>query len=85
VTATQFASGKPLPLEILEVSAGRPTAIILDQSLPSWLCCGIVARNNIFLMNWRCENSSDSRYFGPLLASTIVGWADPLWIQAHER
>ena len=32
-------------------------------------------------MNWRSEYSFDGRYFGPLPASTIVGRADPLWIQ----
>jgi len=38
----------------------------------------VVADDEVFLMNWQSEDSFDGRYFGPLSASTIVGWADPL-------
>jgi conjugative transfer signal peptidase TraF len=51
------------------------------RSLPSWVGCGIVADDEVFFMNWRSEYSFHGRYFGPLPASTIVGRADPLWIQ----
>jgi conjugative transfer signal peptidase TraF len=59
-------------------------ALALDhagRSLPSWAGCRIVAVEEVFFMNWRSEYSFDGRYFGPLPASTIVGRADPLWIQ----
>jgi conjugative transfer signal peptidase TraF len=60
------------------------SALCLDhagRTLPGWLGCRVVAEGEVFLMNWRSEYSFDSRYFGPLPASTIVGRADPLWIQ----
>jgi conjugative transfer signal peptidase TraF len=51
------------------------------RDLPIWQGCRIIARHDVFLMNWRSEYSFDGRYFGPLPASTIVGRADPLWIK----
>jgi conjugative transfer signal peptidase TraF len=62
-------------------------ALELDRagrSLPSWIGCRIVADDEVFFMNWRSEYSFDGRYFGPLPASTIVGRADPLWIQNDD-
>jgi conjugative transfer signal peptidase TraF len=49
--------------------------------LPSWEGCRLVADHEVFLMNWQSENSLGGRYFGPLPASTIVGRADPLWME----
>ena len=59
----------------------RLTSIMLAEACRVWLGCRIVADDEVFLMNWRSEYSLDGRYFGPLPASTIVGRADPLWIQ----
>ena len=62
----------------------RGRALDLDHAgrrLPTWLGCRILAKDEVFFMNWRSEYSFDSRYFGPLPASTIIGRADPLWIQ----
>jgi conjugative transfer signal peptidase TraF len=53
----------------------------LGRILPVWEGCRLVADPEVFLMNWRSSNSLDGRYFGPLPASTIVGRADPIWIQ----
>ena len=50
-----------------------------DRALPAWQGCRVIARDEVFLMNWQSEDSFDGRYFGPLPASTIVGRADPLW------
>jgi conjugative transfer signal peptidase TraF len=52
-------------------SRGRP--------LPAWQDCRIVAKGEVFLMNWDEPASLDGRYFGPLAASSIVGRAEPLW------
>ncbi len=65
---------------------GRTIGRALDldhagRSLPGWTGCRIIADDEVFFMNWRSEYSFDGRYFGPLPASTIVGRADPLWIQ----
>ena len=54
------------------------------RALPAWRGCRVIARDEVFLMNWRSEDSFDGRYFGPLPASTIVGRADPLW-RREER
>ena len=51
----------------------------LRRPLPVWQGCRVVAAGDVFLMNWRSGDSLDGRYFGPLLATTIVGRADPLW------
>jgi type IV secretory pathway protease TraF len=53
----------------------------LGRILPVWEGCRLVADHEVFLMNWRSQNSFDGRYFGPLPASTIVGRADPLWMK----
>ena len=38
-----------------------------------------LADGDIFVMNWQSTNSLDSRYFGPLPASTVIGRAVPVW------
>ena len=53
----------------------------VGRILPVWEGCRLVGEEEVFLMNWQSENSLDGRYFGPLPASTIVGRADPIWIQ----
>ena len=53
----------------------------LGRILPSWEGCQLVAHHEVFLMNWKSENSLDGRYFGPLPASTIIERADPLWTE----
>ena len=52
-------------------SRGRP--------LPRWQGCRIVAKGELFLMNWDEPASLDGRYFGPIAAGTVVGRAEPLW------
>ena len=54
------------------------------RSLPVWQGCQGVGIGEVFLMNWRSEDSLDSRYFGPLAATTIIGRADPLWIREEH-
>lgn len=52
-------------------SRGRP--------LPVWQGCRVVPSDAAFLMNWDAPDSFDSRYFGPLPLSSIVGRAVPIW------
>jgi conjugative transfer signal peptidase TraF len=54
------------------------------RPLPVWQGCQRVGIGEVFLMNWRSEDSLDSRYFGPLAVSTIIGRADPLWIREEH-
>jgi conjugative transfer signal peptidase TraF len=49
------------------------------RSLPTWQGCRAIANGELFLMNWDEPASLDSRYFGPIPTSAIIGRADPLW------
>jgi conjugative transfer signal peptidase TraF len=50
------------------------------RALPVWQGCRVVPAGEVFLMNRQSKDSLDSRYFGSLPASTIVGQAEPLWV-----
>jgi conjugative transfer signal peptidase TraF len=49
------------------------------RPLPVWHGCQIVADGDVFVMNWQSADSLDSRYFGPLPASAVIGKAVPVW------
>ena len=49
------------------------------RPLPIWQGCRALAAGDAFFMNWDSPDSFDSRYFGPLPVSTIVGRAIPVW------
>jgi conjugative transfer signal peptidase TraF len=49
------------------------------RPLPSWQGCRVIAVGEVFVMNWQSADSLDSRYFGPLPASAVIGRAVPLW------
>ena len=49
------------------------------RPLPIWQGCRKVADGDIFLMNVSVADSLDSRYFGPIAASTVIGQATPLY------
>lgn len=49
------------------------------RSLPAWQGCRKIVGGEAFFMNWDSPDSFDSRYFGPLPLSTVVGRAIPLW------
>jgi conjugative transfer signal peptidase TraF len=49
------------------------------RRLPVWRGCRTIADDEVFLMNWGEPASLDSRYFGPLPTSAIIGRADALW------
>jgi conjugative transfer signal peptidase TraF len=51
----------------------------LGRPLPAWQGCRVLARGEVFLMNWDEPASLDGRYFGPIPSSAIVGRAEPLW------
>ena len=52
--------------------------------LPGWQGCRELREGEVFLMNWDEPASLDSRYFGPLPVTAIVGRAIPLWTFAKE-
>ena len=49
------------------------------RPLPVWQGCRTVRHGDVFLMNWDEPASLDSRYFGPIPLTAIVGRAAPLW------
>ena len=53
-----------------------------DRPLPVWQGCQIIADGDVFVMNWQSADSFDSRYFGPLPASAVIGRAVPVWTDA---
>lgn len=50
-----------------------------NRPLPAWQGCLIIAKHELFVMNWQSTDSLDSRYFGPLPASAVIGRALPVW------
>ena len=48
------------------------------QGLPTWSGCSRLGQDQVFLLN-SASNSLDSRYFGPLPTTTILGEARQLW------
>ncbi len=64
--------GLPVGRALARDLRGRP--------LPAWQGCRVIPDGEVFLMNRRPADSLDGRYFGPLPAAAITGWADPLWI-----
>ena len=51
----------------------------MGRDLPVWQGCRIIRDGELFLMNWDIRDSLDGRYFGPVLASSVIGRALPLW------
>jgi conjugative transfer signal peptidase TraF len=54
------------------------------RALPTWQGCRVIAEGEVFLMNWDEPQSLDSRYFGPIPLSAIVGRAEPVWTFEEE-
>ncbi|KHJ53858.1 peptidase [Aureimonas altamirensis] len=49
------------------------------RPLPVWQGCRTLGKGQAFFMNWDSPDSFDSRYFGPLPLSSVVGRAVPVW------
>jgi conjugative transfer signal peptidase TraF len=50
-----------------------------NRPLPDWQGCLVIGEGEFFAMNWQSVDSLDSRYFGPLPASAVIGRAVPVW------
>ena len=69
---------------------GSVVAMALERDhqgrpLPAWSGCHRLVAGEVFLLNPAVPDSLDSRYFGPLPASSIVGRAVPLWTWGDSR
>jgi conjugative transfer signal peptidase TraF len=63
--------GRPVARALVEDSEGRP--------LPAWSGCRDLSSHDYLLLGDGVPDSYDSRYFGPVAASAILGRAIPLW------
>lgn len=50
-----------------------------DRSLPAWRQCRRLVNGELFLFSTSHPASFDSRYFGPIVVSDVLGQAVPLW------
>lgn len=64
------------------VAAVRPTDRV-GRALPSWRQCRQLGPGELFLLSSTNPASFDSRYFGPISASAVIGVAHPVWLEAQ--
>ncbi|MFG9343922.1 S26 family signal peptidase [Pseudomonas aeruginosa] len=64
------------------VAAALP-ADRLGRPLPSWQHCRPLAEGELFLLSVTNPASFDSRYFGPVSASAVIGVAHPVWLETR--
>jgi len=61
--------------------AERLTTDRLERPLPSWSGCHLLDRDEVFLLMKGVADSFDSRYFGPIRTTAIIGGLVPLWVE----
>ncbi len=64
---------------------GRPRGPVLTHDshgdrLPAWRGCRALARGEVFVFSDRVPNSFDSRYYGPIDQTTILGVFTPFLV-----
>ncbi|MDN7754713.1 S26 family signal peptidase [Burkholderia gladioli] len=67
---------------------GLPSATVLradrlGRPLPSWPQCRRLEPGELFLLSMTNPASFDSRYFGPVNASAVIGVAHPVWLETR--
>jgi conjugative transfer signal peptidase TraF len=75
---TVCRSGLAIAVDGVEVGQARERDG-RGRPLPVWHGCCAIADGDVFVMNWQSADSLDSRYFGPLPASAVIGKAIPIW------
>ncbi|WP_459716977.1 S26 family signal peptidase [Paraburkholderia sp. 2C] len=68
---------------------GVPSAAVLradrlGRPLSSWPQCRRLEPGELFLLSVTNPASFDSRYFGPVAASTVIGIAHPVWLETRR-
>ncbi|CAM8753320.1 Peptidase [Burkholderia pseudomallei] len=56
----------------------------LGRPLPSWQQCRRLRPGELFLLSTTNPASFDSRYFGPVRASAVLGVAHPVWLETRR-
>ncbi|HCF2132193.1 TPA: S26 family signal peptidase [Pseudomonas aeruginosa] len=56
----------------------------LGRPLASWPQCRRLEPGELFLLSVTNPASFDSRYFGPVAASTVLGVAHPVWLETRR-
>lgn len=56
----------------------------LGRPLPAWRGCRLLVEDELFLLSVDNPESFDSRYFGPISAATVIGRAQPLWLETRS-
>lgn len=72
----------------LIVVDSEPVAIRLrvdrkGRALPQWSGCRQLDDGELFLLSTSNLESFDSRYFGPVFVDSVIGRAQPLWMEAR--
>lgn len=49
------------------------------RRLPAWSGCRRLGQGELFLLMQEAPDSFDSRYFGPVSATAVIGRLEPLW------
>ena len=63
------------------VQAGALLRDHAGRLLPAWTGCRSIVQGEVFLLNPSEPASLDSRYFGPLPSTAVIGRAVPLWVE----
>ncbi|WP_027793675.1 S26 family signal peptidase [Paraburkholderia acidipaludis] len=68
---------------------GVPSAAVLradrmGRPLSSWRQCRRLEPGELFLLSTTNPASFDSRYFGPVSTSTVIGVAHPVWLETRR-
>ncbi|MBH9683554.1 S26 family signal peptidase [Burkholderia cepacia] len=75
-------AGGIVHIDGVPVAAALP-ADRMGRPLPSWQQCRRLKSGELFLLSTTNPASFDSRYFGPVATSTVIGIAHPIWLEIH--
>ena len=62
-----------------------PTVDSAGRALPRWRAARTLKTGELFVGSTRTARSFDSRFFGPIHASQVVGVYRPLWVRSTDR